>query len=270
MPDHFPSSVATVVGTVIGNYYYHHASIEEVFSEAGAPGERPEGSCVTKSVTWLKRAARDPGVDGLRILGRVLEDFMDTDMPRWLADHPEQKERVRALLLENGLEYLRGGRISRQGVALPARQLDDIIRERDLGGVNLEFERALSSIESDPSTAATAACAILEALCKVYIEDEGLEMPNDQSLQPLWRVVQRALGLNPASVEDADLQQVLSGLSSITHGLGSLRTHAGSAHGRGRRPYRLAARHARLVVNSAHSLAIFVLDTWDARRNGTS
>lgn len=266
MPDHFPSAVATVIGTVIGNYYYHHASIEEVFSEAGAPGERPDGGCITKSVAWLKRTARDPEVDGLRVLGRVLEDFMDTDLSRNLSDHYEQKERVRSLLLEHGLEYGRGGRIVRRGATLPGRQLDDMLRTRDLGGVNAEFERALTSIDGDPGAAATAACAIVEALCKVIIQDEGLAMPRDQSLLPLWKVVQRELGLDPGSIEDTDLQQVLSGLTSVMHGLGSLRTHAGSAHGRGRSQYRLAPRHARLVVNSAHTLVVFVLDTWDARR----
>lgn len=152
------------------------------------------------------------------------------------------------------------------GAALPARQLDDTLRARDLGGVNAEFERALDSVGSDPAAAITAACAILEALCKVYIQDEGLPMPADQSIQPLWKAVQPHLGLDPRAIEDGDLKQVLSGLSSITHGLGAFRTHVGSAHGRGRASYRVSERHARLVVNASHTLAMFIIETWDARK----
>jgi hypothetical protein len=50
-------------------------------------------------------------------------------------------------------------------------------------------------------------------------------------------------------------------------GLGALRTHVGSAHGRGRQAYRTSPRHARLAVHAAHTLTTFVLETWDARRS---
>ena len=266
---HFALSVATVVGTILGNYYFRHATIEEVFADAGAPGDAPEGSCVRKSAAWLKRTATDADVDGLAVLGRVLEDFMDTDIVRNLRTAEElhaEQSRVRELLGREGLEYLRGGRVVAHGATLPIRQLDDLLRDRDLGGVNREFERALDTVNADPAAAVTAACSIVEALCKVYIQDESLEMPRDQSILPLWRTVQADLGLDPKDVPDNDLKQVLVGFSSVMHGLGSFRTHVGSAHGRGRQSYRLAPRHARLVLNAAHTLAMFVIETWEARR----
>jgi hypothetical protein len=264
---HFSNAVASVVGTVLGGYYYHHATLEAVFTEAGAPGEPPEGNCEQKCVRWLKRTSNTPELDGLTVLGRVLEEFMDTDLTRSLTleQFSAEKARVLETLRQDGLDYLRGGRILAKGAALAARQLEDILRARDLGGMNKEFERALNSVGSDPGAAVTAACAILEALCKVYIQDEGLALPSDQSIQPLWRAVQPHLGLDPKSIEDNDLKQILSGLSSITHGLGSFRTHVGSAHGRGRNTYRVAPRHARLVVNASHTLAMFMIETWDAR-----
>ena len=257
---------------MIGRYYYHHATIETLFAEARAPGEIPDGSCETKSVTWLKRAASSDRVDGLMVLGRVLEEFMDTDIGRHFDAryHEEQKERVRRVLADEGLEYHRGGRVTSARAALPARQLLDVLRSRDLGGVNHEFDRALATIATDPAAAATAACAILEALCKVYIEDHDLEMPSKQVLDALWKVVQAHLRLDPKSVEDNDLKQILSGMASITHGLAALRTHAGSAHGRGRVRYRLEARHARLVVNASHTLALFLIETWDAREQAVA
>lgn len=266
---HFSNAVATVVGSVLGGYYYHHATIEMLFAEAGAPGEPPEGNCFEKCTQWLKRVSNTPSLDGLTVLGRVLEEFMDTDISRHLTPerHEEEQKRVLDILRKEGLDYARGGRVLALGATLPARQLDDILRARDLGGVNQEFERALDAVGSDPAAAVTAACAILESLCKVYIQDEGLSMPADQSIQPLWKVVQPHLGLDPKSLEDGDLRQILSGLSSVTHGLGAFRTHVGSAHGRGRNAYKVSPRHARLVVNASHTLALFIIETWDARKH---
>ena len=54
--------------------------------------------------------------------------------------------------------------------------------------VEIEFDRAYKSIQSDPPAAVTAACAILEAVCKHYLETEGLELPtsNCWAISGLW------------------------------------------------------------------------------------
>lgn len=49
-------------------------------------------------------------------------------------------------------------------------------------------------------------------------------------------------------------------------GIGALRTHASSAHGYGKKVYSLKPRHARLAVRSAHTLATFVLESWQEKR----
>jgi hypothetical protein len=61
------------------------------------------------------------------------------------------------------------------------------------------------------------------------------------------------------------VRKVLSGMSSIVDGIGAFRTHAGSAHGRGRRSYKVEARHARLAIHAAHTLCTFMLETWAKR-----
>jgi Abortive infection C-terminus len=91
-------------------------------------------------------------------------------------------------------------------------------------------------------------------------------MPSDQSLKPLWKAASKSLGLDPGAIEDDDLKRVLSGLSSIVDGIGSFRTHTGSAHGRGRRTYRPQARHARLAIHASHTLVAFFIETWDERK----
>lgn len=132
--------------------------------------------------------------------------------------------------------------------------------------IDEEFERALKNVVVSPREGVSAAANILESLCRIYIDDEGLEMPKKQDLGNLWDTVRKDFRLDPSKVEDQDLKRILSGLLGIVNGIGALRTHASSAHGTGRKPHRLEPRHARLAVHSAHTVATFVLETWDTRR----
>ena len=154
-------------------------------------------------------------------------------------------------------------------VAAPSRSLRKVIQERDMGSVDVEFNRALAAVESDPPAAATAACACLEAIFKVYIEDHQLPLPNKETVKPLWNTVSKHLGFDPARIEDDDLKRILSGLSSVVDGIAALRTHAGSAHGRGTMRYRLKPRHARLAVHAAHTLATFIVESSDEKSDAT-
>jgi len=263
-----PRAVSTVVGQVLGEHYFHHATLESLFMQAGAPGEVPEGSCVKKSVAWLKRASEDPACDGLRVLGHVIEEFMEVEPSFQTELWQERKGRVEKILAQNNLTYMPGGHVVPVGSSMQARSLEQMLKERDLPALEIEFRRALDNVVADPPAAVTASCALLESLLKVYIEDEGLEMPSAQTVKPLWTTVQKHLALDPGRFEDDDIKKILSGLSSIVDGIGALRTHAGSAHGRGRRPYALLDRHALLALNGAATLAAFVLQTWTARKQG--
>lgn len=259
-----PTPVIGVVGDVLGCHYYSHTRLNTLFMEHGAPGESPQGNCVTKCTEWLKRCNADAQVDALLVLGGVIEDFMEFEIGNHGPDDwKRDRDRVTKVLTKNGLSYLPGGRIVASGTAPSAMSIREILRSKDLGGVEAEFRRALDSVASDPPAAVTAACALLESLCKAYIEDEGFSMPPKQTLKPLWKAVSDHLGFDPAQLADDDLKRILSGLTSLVDGIASLRTHAGSAHGRGRKAYRIEPRHARLAINGAHALALFVLETWE-------
>jgi hypothetical protein len=151
------------------------------------------------------------------------------------------------------------------GTTATSRTLHDIIRERDLKGVHQEFDRINANIETDPPAAVTASCALIEALFKTFIADEGLIMPADQSVLPLWKTVRTHLRLDPAEMQDDGLKSILSGLASIVNGIASLRSNRGSAHGHdGRFVMSLEPRHARLASNGALTLATFFIEVVDA------
>lgn len=250
-----------------------HASLDNLFAYAEAPGEPPEGSKPVKVQAWLRRVNKESD-QPLSILGRIIECYMelpDIGESRSMFGGPtvdakkEFKAKLEAILARCNLTYLTGGMVS-DGSSAPSRSLGDLIQGRDIPSIDAEFTRALANVNSEPREAVSAACNILESIFKTYIEDENLEMPQKQDLQNVWKVVRSDLGFEPGSIQDTDLKKILSGMLSVVDGIGAFRTHASSAHGEGRKIYNLKPRHARLAIHAAHTMALFVLETWDERK----
>lgn len=264
-----PNPVIAVVAEVLGEHYYSHSKLNTLFMEAGAAGDAPDGNCAQKCMSWLKRTNADSAADPLGVLGGIIMQLMETGGGSALsgaAQIRERRRRINAVLARTGLAYHARGVVLAGGQAPPVADLNEALRRRDIPALDVEFKRALASLESDPPAAVTAACSLLESLFKVILQEEGVPLPTKETIKPLWAAVQERLGLNPASVADDDIRRVLSGLTSVVDGIGALRTHAGSAHGHGSQGYKLVPRHARLTVHAAHTLCLFVIETWDARK----
>ena len=251
-----------------------HASLDNLFSYAEAPGEPPEGSKPVKVQAWLRRVNKE-AERPLVVLGRIIECYMELpDLEEnsrsmysmHAADTKKEfKRKIEAILSRCNLTYIAGGIIS-DGSSTPSRSLAELIKGRDIPSIDAEFTRALANVNSEPREAVSAACNILESIFKTYIADENLEMPQKQDLQNVWKVVRSDLGFEPGLLQDDDLKRILSGVLSVVDGIGAFRTHASSAHGEGRKVYKLKPRHARLAIHSAHTIALFVLETWDERK----
>lgn len=269
MQREIPQAVIAVVSEVVSNNE-SHASLDNLFMYAGAPGDPPLGSKLTKAMAWLRNINRSPDVkEPLRILGKIIEAYMEMEVTPGSWNEklvPERRAKLEKALTSCGLQYLKGGTVIAAGLAAPSRTLDELIKSRDFDSINLEFDRALSSVDTSPRDAVSAACNIIESFCKTYIEEEGLEMPAKQDLQPVWAVVRKDLGIDPSRIEDGDFQQIMSGLIAVASGIGALRTHASSAHGAGKKPYKLEPRHARLAVHAAHTLVLFLLESWEKKK----
>lgn len=263
MPVPITRGIARVIGEVLGASYYSHRRIEALFHENGFGGEPPEGNCSDKITHWICREADESPDEIATKIGHVLCEFMDSDHEL----HIEGRARIVGILAQNGLSYSHGGHIFGSGVSMPAKSLDDLLRKRAIPEIDIEFQRALESVESDPPAAVTAACAILEAFCRIYLQEEGVPAPSELSAKPLWNAVAHHIGFAPASQTDQDIKKVLSGFLSVVDGIACFRTHDGSAHGKERRTYRILPRHARLAVHAAHTLVLFGLETWADRKN---
>lgn len=260
---------------------YTHSQLNSLFMSAGFPGEPPQGNKTQKCQDWMRAANRhvqtsgQPQINPLELYGRLIAEFMDVPsfgqpVNPWgepMVPQPDPRDRILEALAREALSYARGGHILGAALTGPSRSLADKIKSQGIPAIEIEYERAYQQVSIDPPAALTAACAILESVCKIYLEANRVPPPDKQVLSNLWKDVAKHLGLDPKEMADDDLKRILSGLFSIADGVAALRTHEGSAHGRpDKRTYVLAPRHARLAVHAAHTMAMFVLETWEARR----
>lgn len=255
------SGISRVVGEVLGDHYYSHRVIEARCYESGLRGEPPEGNCSNKINQWITREAAERPAEIATIVGLLIEEYMDGEGER----HPEGRAKIFKILADHSLSYHRGGMIHGAATSIPTRSLDDLLRQRALPEIEKEFERALESVEKDPPAAITAACAILESFCRVYLQQAGIATTGDQTAKGLWRLVSDHIGFAPSPETDEGMKRIYSGFFSIVEGVSLLRNHDSSAHGRDHRPYVVLPRHARLAVHSAHTLVLFGLESWSAK-----
>jgi hypothetical protein len=262
-----PPALIGTTGPIL-DAHYTHAELNALFMQAGFPGNPPEGNKTHKCLSWMRRANSECS-DPLRMFGSLIAELMDGEPTPLRLDQyrkdGDARERIRSVMAKEQLTYQRGGYISSAHLKGPSKSLSELVKAQGLSAVDVEYQRAYATIGSDPAAAITAASAILEAVCKHYLETENVPLPSKQTLAPLWTETAKNLGLSPGKMADDDLKQILSGLFSIAAGVAALRTHEGSAHGHANKKYKIEPRHARLAVHAAHTMAMFVLETWKAR-----
>lgn|SRR5262249_19655698 len=141
--------------------------------------------------------------------------------------------------------------------------LTEKARLLDYASVSKDFERALHQADTDPEDAITAACSTVESVCKCILDEMRVPYPSKQDIQGLTREVRKHLKLSPGRDDlEPDVVQIVGGLTSVSNGIGALRTHSGDAHGRGLRKSRVDGRLARLAIHAASTLCLFLIETW--------
>jgi len=113
------------------------------------------------------------------------------------------------------------------------------LQEIDFDTVRRDLDRALAGAESDPEDAVTAACSVIESVCRSVLIELNLPLPARMDVQGLYRAIREPLGLSPGREDFPpeianDIRGILGALIAMIQGIGALRTHAGDAHGRER------------------------------------
>lgn len=153
-----------------------------------------------------------------------------------------------------------GNQVVLAGLGAPADPLThDFIREQ-----LAKCERKLG--DGDNDGAITNARALLEAVLR-EVEHRVSGAPSDTKgdLLRQYKGVQKLLNLQPEREDlHESLRQMLTGLVSIVNGIAAARNAMSDAHAR---TYKPAPHHARLVVNSANTLADFLLASYEVQRD---
>ena len=147
-----------------------------------------------------------------------------------------------------------------------AKSIDEVLSNFDSDGVHYAWQKALERKTSDPEGAITISRSILESVCKhiLYACGVGFSEKNTD-LPELYKLTAKELNLSPEQHTEQIFKQILGGCSGIVNGLGTLRNKHGDAHGQGPRYVKPKPRHAELSVNLAGSMAIFLIQTYEAR-----
>ena len=253
--------------------YRSGPKIEQFFLDCGLDMRIGAGSRVPATTNFLRQTMAE--WDGDDRIERVVLKVCD---PREYFSEPERaaavREHVNRTLEPDGLAVtVAGGKAlltERLGTGVIIEPFLTKVATIDFDTVQIEIARALPNLKDDPEDAVTAACSLIEAVCRSILIELGLPLPAKKDIEGLLKAVQEPLGLSlgrtdlPTEIEQ-DVRQILGGLTSVAKGVGALRTHGGDAHGRERGFRRIDSRIALLAINAASSIALFLIQTWERK-----
>lgn len=211
--------------------------------------------------------------DGFERIITITEKLLD---PR---DYVGREEKLQAVIehlnrfLEfDGFEIVKHDSkytLAKKGTTAPVGELyKEEVDTLSLEHCRNDFQRALDNVEHDPPAAIGSACSTLESTAKAILDKLGKVYPRDQSIQPLIMAVMKELNIAPDQYSEAEIRRILGGLTNTAAGIGVLRTKYSSVHGRGIKHFELLPRHARLAINAASTVGLFLLETYLERQEG--
>lgn len=231
--------------------------------------------------------AYDPGVSGQRRgLIEQLYHRIDFNDPRQAGRVLEVYQTVvarargyNADVAQSLLDHLHRDGINTAGVSFklnqrghsPLQPLSAMAATLTAEHLHTQIERIHASIDTDPALAIGTAKELLETTCKTILTDLG-EDCGTLVLGELVKAASKVLKLVPDGVPNeakgADaIKKTLRSLGATVAGLAEMRNFYGSGHGQDGRAKGLTPRHARLAVGAASTLAMFLFETYDARRS---
>lgn len=143
--------------------------------------------------------------------------------------------------------------------------ITDGVISYDAPAIQAIWAKALERRTVDPEGAVTAASTLLEEVCKHIIEDSGGKWGEKWNAPMLYAAAAKVLNLSPSQHQSEVFKTILGNCQSVVQSIGSLRNKGGDAHAGGRSRVPFKPRHAALTVNLAGSMALFLIETWQAR-----
>ncbi|MEP0855854.1 abortive infection family protein [Trichocoleus sp. DQ-U1] len=135
--------------------------------------------------------------------------------------------------------------------------------------LNQHIARVRRSVESDPELAVGSTKELIESVLKTILEGFGEEIGKDD-LTKLLKRTQRVLNLSPSEIDSnmkgaEIIKRTLNNIGQVVIGVDELRNIYGTGHGKVHKSG-ITPRHARLVVGTGATLAIFLMETFEMQK----
>ena len=120
--------------------------------------------------------------------------------------------------------------------------------------------RAIRDVDNgEYDSAITKSRTLLEEVFCYVIEAKDIEPSSRGDIKKLYKQVKDIYNMHANASMDRRINELLSGLEKILDSIAEMRNASSDAHGVGQRRINILAHHARLFVNSAMTMADFIL-----------
>ena len=165
-------------------------------------------------------------------------------------------------LVQNGSSFMIREIGQTVEVAAPAVKTIDRIYIADIS------ERAMKDIvDGNYDSAITKSRTLLEEVFCYVIEKRGEKPSESGDIGKLYNQVKPLYNMHQNKDMDKRINGLLSGLEKILSAIAEMRNKASDSHGVGAKRITIAEHHARLFVNSATTMADFILAVSDKAEN---
>jgi len=135
-----------------------------------------------------------------------------------------------------------------------------------------QIKRIENSINEDPALAIGTAKELIETCCKTILSERGKAIAGTPDIPTLTKAALKELKLVPEGINDESrgsdvIKRILQNLGTIGNNLAELRGLYGTGHGKNGKSGGLTARHAKLSVGAASTLATFLFDTHEETKH---
>lgn len=164
------------------------------------------------------------------------------------------------------------GKMKFIGKAFIEKKGNEIKNIFDAEYVSQQINLMESSIETSPYQAIGTAKELIETACKSIFKDRQEEYDKNWDLSKLMKETTKLLNLTPNDISNeakaaSSIRQILGSLSAVVQGIAEVRNEYGSGHGKDSGFKGLQPRHAKLAVGASSTLAIYLLETHEIRKD---
>ncbi len=145
--------------------------------------------------------------------------------------------------------------------------LDDarrIANQLSSGHITAQITRMRANIVQDAPLAIGSAKEFVESICKGILDARQSPRTGKEDFPALVTMTREALGLKVNPKSDVTLKSMLGALGTMTNAIAELRGQVGTGHGGAPETEAPPAGVARLAVNAAVALGVFVWETHEA------